>query len=581
MATQDPLLSEDDKYTGNAHGELKQRAFSRTMTDILAFPRTLTNASFRTFSQAPLLYGEDALTTKLIRAYGDVADEGVQGDLPSNDQDGFAQNKQWWIQVCVGLICAVISAFSSVALLDAAEEVPKRWMDNGNFDEPSDCDLYSGKKYFIPLIGGAGLIIGLISIWSKFPEERLGFFKEVQHCDVKWREVPITFFLSAASLAAGTSLGPEQALAMAGGGVASMLAEYWGPELGLDDPVEKRLAILAGFISAMASLFPSPILALLIIVEFTPPPKAYMECITLFTIVAVVNYTIFYLIEDLPFSYLGTLSQNLVITENWNFKFNDMWIAVIIGVMSALIGLMTVITVGIMKQIFLRIKERLKAATGNDNIHRVVNPLIGGLVIGCLAWLAPLTIGDGCLALKPIVKFGATDQLSKHTLLCTLFAKMFAMAISMNCGFVGGFLFPLITIATLAGVLAWKIAQEYDDTQPVGLYVSCFLAAVPGSFAPMPLTLICLPALIFFLGLDQIAPIFTSVGISYLCLCGSGLFERLSSPPAKADAEENYDSETEIEQQLGDGLIKKKTKDYINGGVDNIQTSLNPRNPRN
>jgi hypothetical protein len=83
---------------------------------------------------------------------------------------------------------------------------------------------------------------------------------------------------------------------------------------------------------------------------------------------------------------------------------------------------------------------------------------------------------------------------------------MLTMGVSMNCGFVGGFLFPTLVIANIAGVLAFRIINPdgNDPDYPLGFFLSTFLAAVPGAFAPMPLTLILLPTTVFFLGLEQV-----------------------------------------------------------------------------
>ena len=93
------------------------------------------------------------------------------------------------------------------------------------------------------------------------------------------------------------------------------------------------------------------------------------------------------------------------------------------------------------------------------------------------------------MVLGMIVKFGVMEKLSTHLLICSVFAKMFTLAVSMNCGFVGGIVFPMIAIGSMCGVVAY---QQYDYV-PIGLCLGCFLAGVPAGICPMPFTLVGIP----------------------------------------------------------------------------------------
>ena len=104
------------------------------------------------------------------------------------------------------------------------------------------------------------------------------------------------------------------------------------------------------------------------------------------------------------------------------------------------------------------------------------------VMIGCISYVLPLTIGDGNMTLSNIVKL-TFDQtrvdtgeltgkyMTVHLLICSAFGKMFALAVSMNCGFVGGFVFPMITIGAMSGC----VASLLHPTLPMGLLVGCFM----------------------------------------------------------------------------------------------------------
>jgi len=51
--------------------------------------------------------------------------------------------------------------------------------------------------------------------------------------------------------------------------------------------------------------------------------------------------------------------------------------------------------------------------------------------------------------------------------------RMVILAVSMNCGFVGGFIYPMLTIGTIAGA----ICSEYYDYLPFG-FSFCFVLVV-------------------------------------------------------------------------------------------------------
>lgn len=159
-----------------------------------------------------------------------------------------------------------------------------------------------------------------------------------------------------------------------------------------------------------------------------------------------------------------------------------------------------------MKQIFNRIRDRLEHTRLSGTI---VTAVIGGCIVGTISWVLPLTIGDGNIAFAPIISLTFQQvqsytmddlpggNMTAHLLICSMFAKMFSLGVSMNCGFVGGFVFPMITIGCMAGSATALIYYE----QPPGFCIACFMAAVPAGICPMPFTLLGIAVYCFFFGL--------------------------------------------------------------------------------
>jgi hypothetical protein len=49
----------------------------------------------------------------------------------------------------IAIFCGVAMAFIQIAVINCAEEIPKRWTDNGEFNTADDCKLYQGEPYWI------------------------------------------------------------------------------------------------------------------------------------------------------------------------------------------------------------------------------------------------------------------------------------------------------------------------------------------------------------------------------------------------------------------------------------------------
>jgi H+/Cl- antiporter ClcA len=133
--------------------------------------------------------------------------------------------------------------------------------------------------------------------------------------------------------------------------------------------------------------------------------------------------------------------------------------------------------------------------------------------------------------------------------------------VSMNCGFVGGFVMPLISIGLITGVLCHK---QYDDI-PLGMAVACFMAAVPSALCPIPFTMLGVSCYVFFLGLQQTIPVFISCIVAYICLTGIGVLGALqeranknNQPPVEKHSTTDFgdiiindtDPDTEISQNV-------------------------------
>ena len=97
-----------------------------------------------------------------------------------------------------------------------------------------------------------------------------------------------------------------------------------------------------------------------------------------------------------------------------------------------------------------------------------------------------------------------------------MIAKMLTFAVSQGSGFVGGPIFPSLFIGGTAGVLVHQLVPSV----PLGLAFSCLLAAVPGSVAPAPFSMVLMAAFLTQVGALQTAPILIAVITALLTMEG-------------------------------------------------------------
>ncbi len=220
-----------------------------------------------------------------------------------------------------------------------------------------------------------------------------------------------------------------------------------------------------------------------------------------------------------------------------------------VGIVSAAICVGCVLSIGVNKQIFFRLRTRLQE---KPFLREVLPPMIGGIIIGkqffflhsrvcnffsivgTVNWALPLTVGNGNLIFPFLIKAGLHGDVSQKLLVCTGFARMFLLGVSMNCGFIGGIIFPFLTMGYISGTIMY-LNYPYI---PQGLCLGTFMISIACGIVPMPFTFTCLTVFIFYFGVYQTAPIFIASFVSYLIVSGSGLMKKLALRGTKEDNQE-------------------------------------------
>ncbi|MEB3231436.1 MAG: chloride channel protein [Leptolyngbyaceae bacterium] len=82
--------------------------------------------------------------------------------------------------------------------------------------------------------------------------------------------------------------------------------------------------------------------------------------------------------------------------------------------------------------------------------HRILLAMMGGLVIGAIAFFFPQTLFFSEEQIHTVIESGMT--LGVTMLLLIAVAKMFAISFTLHSGFLGGFIFPLFFIGANVGL---------------------------------------------------------------------------------------------------------------------------------
>ncbi len=349
-------------------------------------------------------------------------------------------------------------------------------------------EAWSGEWWWIPFVAAGGLVVAALRGWWHAPEQIPGGVAIIESGAVDHRVAPAWVGLAFVSAVAGASLGPSFALVMMGGGLASWIASRrWS---GNEDA--RQEATMAGIAGGLGGSFTSPLLGTLLVGELAPTPRGrYVEALIPQLIAATVAFGLY-------FGVVGTTFLNSFAVPVEAFTPSQLLIGVALGVASSVVLIVFVIIV--------KVVQRLAATMPN----RYVRGLVGGGLVGFLAFALPLTQGSGNSQLTLVINNSAT--IGVGLLLLVLVGKMLAMALSLSAGFIGGNVLPMLFVGGTAGVMVHLMFPDI----PYAIAVGCMLAAVPGGYIKAPIGLMMIAALSVGLGPVTTAPVAIAVVTSYL-----------------------------------------------------------------
>ncbi len=303
----------------------------------------------------------------------------------------------------------------------------------------------------IPVMAICGLLAGLIIYFIGDPGEMQLIVNNIRFNKGKLdpKNNPSMILSSLLCVASGGSLGPESPLVQVTGSTGSWIGKIFrlkGEEL--------RSLSIAGMASGFTALFGAPLGGSLFALEILHHKHAveYYQAIIPALVASGFSYIVFALIVHLGIGPAWNLPAYEMTTV-----FDFAW-AVFFAIIATVVGWGFIFCTKFFKNLFGKLKSPIYVKT-----------LIGGLLLGTIAFYIPLTRYFSHFEINQLL----TGDLTMEFLAAVLIFKIIAIAITVTSGWRGGFIIPLFFCGTALGLLIHSIFPSISLSLTI---VSCMAA---------------------------------------------------------------------------------------------------------
>ena len=405
--------------------------------------------------------------------------------------DYFARDRVFWLRLGRAVIIGALAGAAAVAFTQLI-----RFGTELIWPEDIDYGWLGGELWWVGLLGVTGLIVGVMRVAFRIPDDLRGSLGIIQEGAVDRNYALQAIAISVVSLVGGASLGPFD------GGVRSgaMVGDWFSTIRKLPDR-EKEVDTLSGINGSLGALLTAPVLATLFVTELRWPERRDLYRVLLPGLTgAIFGFAVsFAIIGD---TFLGVFALPGYDVEFWHFG-----VALVLGFVAAALSWLLGITVFTIRRWIVPLLS-----------NQVVRATVGGLALGGIAIFLPLTIASGKGQLG--VAIDGVAELGAGLLIAVVMAKIVAVAISLTTGFIGGPVMPALFIGGTAGLAVHALLPDI----PIALAFSCMLVAVPGVSIGAPFSMVFLAALTVGVGAVETAPAAVAVLTAYTLNSGLGWF---------------------------------------------------------
>lgn len=328
--------------------------------------------------------------------------------------------------VVLGLISALVT-FAFVALVHQG---------TGLIWEQAAGALGINARLFTVLVCAAGgLVVGLLVKGfgdhnAIFAELMLEFGKTGRF---NYRHAPGIVLTAFVSLISGASLGPEAPLADACGGIGTLMAD----KLKLDEQ-ETRTLGYSGVSGMLAAFITEPVGGAILGLESaqggTSGKQTYFWVLFPSLLASAVATVVFVLLS-------GAFFETLYQFPDYAPRLVDLLYAAPLGLIGGIVGLL-----------FMLSLQRLRLLMAPMKAHVVLRGLLGGLAMGLIGALLPLTLFSGEAETAELINNAA--QIGVVMLVVLGLVKLFATSLLLVTGWKGGYIFPIMFASAALGLAA-------------------------------------------------------------------------------------------------------------------------------
>lgn len=405
--------------------------------------------------------------------------------------DYFARDRVFWLRMARAVI---IGAGAGVAVLAFTQLV--RFGTELIWPEDIDYRWLGGDPLWFAILGTAGLIVGVMRIALRIPDDLRGSLAMIREGAVDRGVALQAIGISVVSLVGGASLGPFD------GGVRSgaMVGDWFATIRRLSER-ERQVDTLSGINGSLGGLLTAPVLATLFATELRWPERRDLYRVLLPGLTAAIfGFAV-------SFAILGDTFLDVFALPGYEVRFWHFGLALLLGFVAAILSWLLGVTVFILRRWIVPLLS-----------NQVLRATVGGLALGGIAILLPLTLGSGKGELGVAIE--NVEQLGAALLITVVLAKILAVAISLATGFIGGPVMPALFIGGTAGLAVYALFPDI----PIALAFSCMLVAVPGVSVGAPFSMVFLAALTVGVGAVETAPAAVAVLTAYTLTSGLGWF---------------------------------------------------------
>lgn len=403
--------------------------------------------------------------------------------------DYFARDKLFWVTLGHAVFIGILAGGAALLFLQlVARGTALVWPDEITYG------WMGGSWSWVAILGIAGLVVGILRVALRVPEEISGSLTMVQTASVDRSTAFQAIGISLVSLVGGASLGPFDAAVRSGAGIGD-----WVGEKRRLDSEGREVDVLSGISGSLGGMLTAPFLASLFITELRWTEKArYFRVLIPSLTAAIFGFAVVFAVMGDTFLSVFALPPFEI--ELWHFA-----LAIGLGVVAASLSWLLGLTVWALRRWLIPLLD-----------NRVLRATVGGLALGLAAMVLPLTLASGKSQLSDAI--AEFDEIGVAVLVAVVFVKILTVAVSLTTGFIGGPVMPTLFIGGAAGLAVHALFPGI----PIALAFSCMLVAVPGVSLGAPFTMLFLVGLTVGIGAVESTPAGLAVLTAYTLNAGLG-----------------------------------------------------------